>query len=157
MRIPPSILSIITDLDSSNSSLSSLSHSKGVPGLSDWQKVSICSVAAKAYDTWFMSPNQEGASVMFVGVWKSCIASRYFLHGWTLMEVISKLANSTVSNLSGLRMMPLCNDATDVKPLDCLEEALGEIVGLEKGVINAFSLVRNMRNNLIESSGVAIT
>ena len=47
--------------------------------------------------------------------------------------------------------------ATDVKPLDCLEEALGEIVGLEKGVINAFGLVRNMRNNLIKSSGVAIT
>ena len=36
MRTPSSISAIITDLDSSNSSLSSLSHLKGVPGLSNW-------------------------------------------------------------------------------------------------------------------------
>ena len=47
--------------------------------------------------------------------------------------------------------------ATDVKPLNCLEEALGEIVGPEKRAINAFGLVRDMRDNLIKSSGVAIT
>ena len=47
--------------------------------------------------------------------------------------------------------------ATDVKPLNCLEEALCEIVGLEKGVVNAFGLVRDMRENIIKSSGVAIT
>ena len=111
MRTPSSISSIITDLDSSNSSLSSLSHLKGVPRLSNWRKGSMRSVAAKAYDTWFMSLNQERTSVMFVGVGKLRIASRYFLHGRTLLEVISKPANSTVSapntNLSGLRMMPL--------------------------------------------------
>ena len=49
--------------------------------------------------------------MMFVGVGKSRIASRYFLHSHTLVEVISKPANSTVSapntNLSGLRMKPL--------------------------------------------------
>ena len=54
-------------------------------------------VAAKAYNTGFMSPNQERTSVMFVSVGKSRIASRYFLHGRTLVEVISKPANSTVS------------------------------------------------------------
>ena len=47
--------------------------------------------------------------------------------------------------------------ATDVKPLNCLEEALCEIVGLEKGVVKAFGLVRDMRENIIKSSGVAIT
>ena len=56
-----------------------------------------------------MSPNQEHRSVMFVGVGKSHIMSRYFLHGRTLVEVMLKPANSTVSdpntNLSGLRMM----------------------------------------------------
>ena len=93
------------------SSLSSLSHLKGVPGLSNWRKGSMHSVAAKAYNTWFMSPNQEHTSVMFVGVGKLRIASRYFLHGRIWVEVISKPANSTVSapntKLSGLRMMPL--------------------------------------------------
>ena len=47
--------------------------------------------------------------------------------------------------------------ATDVEPLNCLEEALGEIVDPEKRVINAFGLVRDMRDNLIKSSGVPIT
>ena len=121
MCTPSLISSIITGLDSSDSSLSSLSHLKGVPGLSDCQKGSMRSVTAEAYDTWFMSPNQEHTSVMFVGVWKSHIASRYLLHGRMLVQVISKLANSAVSasntNLSGLRMMPL----------DCLEEALSEL------------------------------
>ena len=42
--------------------------------------------------------------------------------------------------------------ATDVKPLNCLEETLGEIVGPEKCVINAFGLVRNMRDNHIKFS-----
>ena len=110
MHTPSSISSIITDLDSSNSSLSSLSHLKGVLGSSDWRKGSMCSVAGKAYDTWFMSPNTERKSV-----------------------------------------------ATDVEPLNCLEEALSEIVGPEKRVVNAFVLVRDVRDNLIKSSGVAIT
>ena len=39
--------------------------------------------------------------------------------------------------------------ATDVKPLNCLEEALGEIVCPEKRVVSAFGLVRDMRDNLI--------
>ena len=47
--------------------------------------------------------------------------------------------------------------ATDVKPLNCLEEALGEIVCPEERVINAFCLVRTMGDNLIEPSGVTIT
>ena len=64
-------------LDPSNSSLSSLSHLKGVPGLSNMR-----SFAAKAYESkGFRSPNQERTSVMFVGVGKSCIVSRYFLYG----------------------------------------------------------------------------
>ena len=85
MRTPSSISSAITDFDSSNSSLSSLSHLKGVPSLSDWRKSSMCSVAVKAYDSWFISPNQESTLVMFVGVGKSRIVSRYFLHGRTFL------------------------------------------------------------------------
>ena len=112
MRTPSSISSIITDFNSSYSSSTSLSHLKGVPGLSDWQKGSMYCVAEKAYDTWFMglTPHQERTSVIFLGVGKSRIASRYFLHGRTLEEVIPKPANSTVAapntNLSGFRMIP---------------------------------------------------
>jgi len=47
--------------------------------------------------------------------------------------------------------------ATDVESLKCLEEPVSEIVGPEKLVIKAFGLVRDMRDNLIKSSGVAIT
>ena len=72
-----------------------------------------------------MSPNQKRTLVMFVGFGKSRIASRYFLHGRTLVEVIWKPANSTVSapnaNLSGVEDDAIV--ATDVKPLNCLEEA----------------------------------
>ena len=42
--------------------------------------------------------------------------------------------------------------ATDVEPLNCLEKALGEIVGPEEHVIYAISLVRDVRYNLIKSS-----
>ena len=41
--------------------------------------------------------------------------------------------------------------AADVEPLNCLEEALGEIVGPEKCVINAFGLVRDVGDNLWSS------
>ena len=54
MRTPSSISSIMTDFSSSYSSSTSLSHLKGVPGLSDCQKGSMHCVAEKAYDTWFM-------------------------------------------------------------------------------------------------------
>jgi len=47
--------------------------------------------------------------------------------------------------------------ATDVESLKCLEEPLSEIVSPEKLVIKAFGLVRDMRDHLIKSSGVAIT
>ena len=47
--------------------------------------------------------------------------------------------------------------ATDVKELNCLEEVLGEIVIPEKRAINAFGPVRDMKDNLIKSPGVAIT
>ena len=88
--------------------------------------------------------------MMFVGVGKSRMASRYFLHGWTLVEVISKPANSTVSAIySFVWVEDDANVATDVEPLNCFEEALEEIVGPEKPVVNAFGLVRDMRDNLI--------
>ena len=105
-----------------------------------------------------MSPNQEHTPVMSVGVGRSRVASKYFLHGWTLMEVILKLANSAVSasntNLLGLRIMPLW---PQMLSHSTTWRALGEIVGPEKCVSNAFGLVRDMRDNLIKSSKVAIT
>lgn len=49
MRTPSSVSSIITDLDSSNSSSSSVSRLKGVPGLSDRRHGSMHKGAMKAY------------------------------------------------------------------------------------------------------------
>ena len=77
---------------------------------SKWQNGSMHSVTEKAYETWLIRPNQEHKSLMMVGVGKSWIMSRYFLHDCTLLGVILNPANLTVSspntNLSGLRMMP---------------------------------------------------
>ena len=97
MRTPSLISLMITDLDSSKCWLSSSVHLKGVPGWRNWQNGSMRSVAAKAYETWLISPNHERTSVMLAVVGKSQIASRYFLHGRTLLVVISNPANSTMS------------------------------------------------------------
>ena len=81
----PSLLSLMTmDLDSSKSWFSSLSQWNGVPGLRSCQNGCMCLVAAKAYETWLMRPNQDHTSVTVVGVGKSWMASRYFLRGRTL-------------------------------------------------------------------------
>ena len=59
MRTPSSISLMIIDLDSSNSRCSSSFHKNWVPGFSDSRNGSMRSVAAKAYDTWLIRPNQE--------------------------------------------------------------------------------------------------
>ena len=68
-----------------------------------------------------MSYDQECTSVMFVGVGKSHIASRYFLHGM-LVEVSLKPANSTVPKYKFVRVEDDSIVAIDAKPLNCLEE-----------------------------------
>ena len=97
--------------------------------------------------------------MMFVGVGKLRIASRYFLQGQTLVEVISKPVNSTVSapntNLSGLRMMPLWPQLSSHST--AWKKLLVRLSAQRKRVVNAFGLVRDMRDNLIKSSGVAVT
>ena len=127
MRTPSSISLMIADLDSSKSWLSSSFQRNGVPGLSDSRNGSMRSVAANAYDTWLMRPNQERMSVMLLGVGKWRIALRYFWHGFTLSLVISNPANSTVSaaktNLSGLRVMP-CRPQRSSQLTACLKLAL---------------------------------
>ena len=110
MRNPSSISLMITALDSSNRRLSWSLQLNGVLGFSSWRNGGILSAEAKAYDTWFMRPNQDRMSVMFWGAGKSRIASRYFVHGLTLLRVISKPANSTMSwpntNFPGWSVMP---------------------------------------------------
>ena len=70
----------------------------------------MAAVMLNVYETWFTSPNQERTSVRFLGVGNSEIAWTYFLHGLTVVSVISKPANSTSSlakqNFSGLRVIP---------------------------------------------------
>ena len=97
MRTPCSISFTITAFDSRKASSRRLSHLKGVPGFSRSRNGSIISVMLKAYETWFIRPNHERTSVMFLGVGKSTIAFKYFGHGRTLSGVISKPANSTQS------------------------------------------------------------
>ena len=63
----PSLLSLmIIDLDSSKSWFSSLSEWNGVPGLRSCQNGCMRLVAAKAYETWLMRPNQDRMSVIVV-------------------------------------------------------------------------------------------
>ena len=57
------IWSITTDLDSSNSLLSSLSHLKGVPDLSDWWNGTMHSVAAKAFDINLVYDSKRGVHI----------------------------------------------------------------------------------------------
>ena len=157
MRTPSSTSSIITDFDFSNSSLSSLSHLKGVPGLSDWQKGSVHSVAAKAYDTFESKPG------VHIGDVCRCLEVMYCIKVFLAVQDVggadfkARKFNSVSPKYKFVGIEDDAIVATDVKPLNCLEEALCEIVGPEKGVVNAFGLVRDMRENLIKSSGVAIT
>ena len=101
-----------------------------------------------------MSQNQDRTSVMFVGVEKIRIASRYFLQDRTL---VAREFNSFSLKYKFVGVEDDAIVATDVKPLNCLEEALGEFIGPGKPVVNAFGLVKDMRDNLIKSSGVGIT
>lgn len=114
-------------------------------------------VVAKAYETWLTWPHQNLASVMFVRVGKSQMASRYFLQGRALWEVISKSAKSTVSalkmNLPELRMMRGWANKSN-QPLP---NGSCWWVYLTKGLINALYFVGRMRDNLIKMSQIAIT
>ena len=111
MCTPSPISLMITDLDSSKSWWSSSVHLKGVPSWRSWQNGSMCLVTAKTYKTWLISPNHEWTSMMLAAVGKMWIALKYFLHGRTLLGVISNPANLTGSapntNMSGLRIIPL--------------------------------------------------
>ena len=108
---PSSISLMMTLLDSSNSDCISSFHVNVVPGFKSARNGSIRSAVANAYATWLTSPNHDRMSVMFAGVGKSRIDSRNFLDGRTLVGVISKPANSTLScantNLLGFNVIPL--------------------------------------------------
>ena len=112
MRTPSSISLSMTSLDSLNMLLRVSSQWNGTPGFNSSLNGSIRSAVANAYETWLTRPNQERMSVVLAGVGKWRIASRYFLQGRTLVSVISKPVNSTVSapktNLSGLSVIPWC-------------------------------------------------
>ena len=112
MRTPSSISLSMTPLDSLNMLSRVSSQWNGMPGFSSSLNGSIQSAVAKAYETWLTRPNQERMSVVLAGVGKWLIASWYFLQGRTLVSVISKPVNSTVSapktNLSGLRVISWC-------------------------------------------------
>lgn len=70
--------------------------------------------------------------MMLRGVGKSKMALVYFLQGLTVVGVISKPANSTLSlanvnyfvRVEGHSVMAAC-----VEPLGCLEEAVRNVVG----------------------------
>ena len=98
----------MTLLDSLNIDCISSFQVNVVPG---FRNGSVLSAAANAYATWLTSLNHDRMSVMLAGVGKSTIDSRNFLDGRTLVGVISKPANSTLScantNLLGFNVIPL--------------------------------------------------
>jgi len=73
-----------------------------------------------AYDTWLTRPNHDLTSVKLRGVGKSDMALRYFLHGRTVLLVISKPINSM--GFVGVEGDPV--RSTDVEPFGGLEVAL---------------------------------
>lgn len=83
----------------------------------------LCLVQANAYDNWLMSSNQE--SVMLAGIGKWWMASRYFLHGLAFWGVILNPANSMALTPKTLVVNGNAMVSTEVKPINCLEEALG--------------------------------
>ena len=105
-----------------------------------------------------MSPNHEQTLVMVTGVGKSRMASRYFLHGRTMLGVISKPANSSVGSEHELVWVKYYSVvSTEVKPINGLEKALVKVICPKEGVVNTFSFVTDVRDNLVEPSRVAIT
>ena len=120
---------MMTLLDSSNSDCISSFHVNVVPGFKSARKGSILSAAANAYATWLTSPNHDRMSVMFAGVGKSRIDSRNFLDGRTLVGVISKPANSTLScantNLLGFNVIPLFphNCSHSINPISFIHQS----------------------------------
>ena len=91
-------------------------------------------------------------SVVLAGVGKLQIASRYLLQGRTLLGVISKPVNSTVCSedeLVGIEGDTVVS--TEVEPVDCLKEALCEVVCPEQGIIDALGLFWYVRDKFVES------
>ena len=67
----------------------------------------IVEAIEKAYATWLTKPNQARTSVMFLGVGKPVMASRYFCDGLTSDGVMVNPANSTSKrNLRGFSVIP---------------------------------------------------
>ena len=110
IRTPSWIREVISTFEASKACWSSGVQVNVEDGFSRDRNGAMTEAIEKAKATWLTNPNQALMSVMPVGVGKSEIARRYFLHGRTSVLVISNPANSTSSlakqNLSGFRVMP---------------------------------------------------
>ena len=84
-------------------------HKNGLVGFKRSRNCCIDGAVEKAYATWLTKPNQARTSVMFLGVEKPVMASRYFCDGLTSDGVMVNPANSTSScakrNLRGFSVV----------------------------------------------------
>ena len=107
------------------------------------------SVTAEAYDTWFRR-SRPGVHIGDVSrVWEVTVIAWLDI-GWG--DFKAGKFNSFSPKYKFVRVQDDAIVGTDVEPLNCLKEALGEIVGSEKRVTNTFGLVVNMGDNLTKSS-----
>ena len=81
----------------------------------------------------------DSLQVLFAGV----NAGEHYLEAGELDRVCSE---DELVGINGDSMV-----STEVEPGDCLKEALGEVVGPEQGIVDAFGLVWYVGDKFVES------
>ena len=109
----------MTCLEWANASAWAVVHSNCREGCKSSLKGAMAVVMLNVYETWFTSPNQERTSVRFLGVGNSEIARTYFLHGLTVVSVISK-PDFVLSKAKFLRVEGDIVSPADIQPLSSL-------------------------------------
>ena len=117
MVTPSAIRWHMVVLERSNARCVCAFHWNGLVGFKRSRNGCIVGAIEKAYATWLTKPNQARTSVMFFGVGKPVMASRYFCDGLTSDGVMVNPANFTSScakrNLRGFSVIPfsaqVCN------------------------------------------------
>ena len=71
-------------LERSNARCVCTFYRNGLVGFKRSQNGCIVGAIEKAYATWLTKPNKARTSVMFLGVGKPVMASRYFCDGWCI-------------------------------------------------------------------------
>ena len=101
--------SMMDAFDSANALSCAIVQQNGIDGFRSSRNGAMTSVMLNVYDTWFTRLNHDLVSFRLVGVGKSSVARVNFPHGFTVVLVMVKPANSVSSaakqNFRGLRVI----------------------------------------------------